>query len=148
MLKGSWACGKGAPTLVPSRPVLLPARTPPVVDECWLTRQNNAPPPSCPDGRVNIAAWVAQGEIFFSGQGQLVGQRVLGLGRDPSTAQLTAAVCQDELTLEYEGADQTPAASQVGQEYAVAAVYYGWRSTSTAAALLGACPQAGATPQG
>ncbi len=121
-LSGRWTCGTAAKTRAgqSNRPTLAPASVPPVVDECWAGTPGSNPPAQCPDGDLNVAAWVGV-------------PPVLGLGRRPSLNQVASALCQGET--EYSLDVATLAA-----EYAVAAVYYGWSFHTSAASIVASHP--------
>lgn len=72
----------------PVRMALLPATTPPAVDECSASASGNEafPPVTCDGNKLNVAAW-----------DQLAGYgaRVLGLGPQPTDHQVLVAVCAD-----------------------------------------------------
>jgi hypothetical protein len=130
-VSGHWKCGSSHLSGVPSRPTLLPATAPPVVNECALGSPNSNPPPvvTCPDGDLNVEAWQGSGSVEAAGPKAKVSAVAAALCRDQATLAQTTPPAQTTPDLEY--------------EYSVAAVYYGWEFPITPAAIVASANCAG-----
>ncbi len=108
----------------PRRMPLLPATTPPVVDECSAPVHYAGyvvPEPSlCRDGSLNADAW----DAFAN-----AGLRVLGLPPGATLAQVRGAMCADDATR------YSSSATLELHAEALSAAYHGWR--------FGAAPRTG-----
>lgn len=120
----------------PVRMALLPATTPPAVDQCYqpAAKVQDNPPNACADGRLNVAAWDAvagyAGPVLTAGAAATAHQVLLAACRLSAGFRLPAGTARSLVAL--------------------AARYYGWRF-SPAAALVGypsRCPDPGAPASG
>ena len=126
-VSGRWTCGARRTAGRPNRPVLRPATSPPVVDECWsgVPFSNPVPPPAtCSKGELNVAAWLPNSAVESAGP-------------SATLTQVERDLCQDQALGQSQAYLET--------EYAAAVVYYGWPFTETPAQVLAAanCPRSG-----
>jgi hypothetical protein len=98
----------------PLRMALLPATTPPVVDECWTTTNYAGAvipvPSTCSHGKIDISTW-----DDFADQGL----RVMALPAGATAAQVRRAMCADT-AVAYDLSDVNELHAE-----ALAALYYG-----------------------
>ncbi|MGC1185159.1 MAG: hypothetical protein WBA31_08425 [Candidatus Dormiibacterota bacterium] len=120
LLSGHWLCGSrrtGGPI---SRPILAPAKVPPVVGECSLGSYSaTSPAPiTCPDGDINIEAWTAYSYVD-------------GAGRRANLDRVEDDLCRDEV-------DNRLTTTQLIYVYSLAALYYGWKFPLTPTQVVAA----------
>ncbi|MGC1184851.1 MAG: hypothetical protein WBA31_06835 [Candidatus Dormiibacterota bacterium] len=129
-LTGRWTCGSDGGPGASTPPTLLPATSSPVVKECALGSSSSNPPPAvtCADGDLNVEAWSGNGAVEAA-------------GRKATLSKVEAAICLDQQTLSTT-VPPTQVPLSLENEYAVAAVYYGWHFALSPAAIVAAanCP--------
>ncbi|MGH7692225.1 MAG: hypothetical protein ACREOA_05925 [Candidatus Dormibacteria bacterium] len=122
-ISGHWTCGSQRRTGATSRPALASADLPPSVNECASGSISDPTPPpvSCPNGDLNVEAWEAGTPLDSAGQ----------------LTSLTTV--EADIRREYREFLKTgaaPTAASLRRSYSIAALYYGWKFSPSAAQVV------------